>query len=84
MCYIDGQENKYSVLNECNRMLKYNILSHERKGNFRQLREFSGLLRGCRRYDSDCHEVSMHVYYLQEGNPIISQHNNQTGWAESA
>jgi hypothetical protein len=26
MCYIDGQKNKYSVLNECNRMLKYNIL----------------------------------------------------------
>jgi hypothetical protein len=25
MCYIDGQNNKYSVLNECNRMLKYNI-----------------------------------------------------------
>jgi hypothetical protein len=28
MCYIDGQKNKYSVLNECNRMLKYNILDH--------------------------------------------------------
>jgi hypothetical protein len=27
MCCIDGQENKYSVLNECSRMLKYNILS---------------------------------------------------------
>jgi hypothetical protein len=27
MCYIDGQKNKYSVLNECNRMLKYNILN---------------------------------------------------------
>jgi hypothetical protein len=26
MCYIDGQKNKYSVLNECNRVLKYNIL----------------------------------------------------------
>jgi hypothetical protein len=26
MCYIDGQKNKYSVLNECNRMPKYNIL----------------------------------------------------------
>jgi hypothetical protein len=25
MCYIDGQKNKYTVLNECNRMLKYNI-----------------------------------------------------------
>jgi hypothetical protein len=25
MCRIDGQENKYSVLNECSRMLKYNI-----------------------------------------------------------
>jgi hypothetical protein len=25
MCYIDEQKNKYSVLNECNRMLKYNI-----------------------------------------------------------
>jgi hypothetical protein len=25
MCYVDGQNNKYSVLNECNRMLKYNI-----------------------------------------------------------
>jgi hypothetical protein len=25
MCYIDGQKKKYSVLNECNRMLKYNI-----------------------------------------------------------
>jgi hypothetical protein len=25
MCYIEGQKNKYSVLNECNRMLKYNI-----------------------------------------------------------
>jgi hypothetical protein len=25
MCYTDGQKNKYSVLNECNRMLKYNI-----------------------------------------------------------
>jgi hypothetical protein len=24
MCFIDGQENKYSVLNECSRMLKYN------------------------------------------------------------
>jgi hypothetical protein len=23
MCYIDGQKNKNSVLNECNRMLKY-------------------------------------------------------------
>jgi hypothetical protein len=27
MCYIDGQKNKYSVLNECNRMLKYNIFN---------------------------------------------------------
>jgi hypothetical protein len=27
MRYIDGQNNKYSVLNECNRMLKYNIPS---------------------------------------------------------
>jgi hypothetical protein len=26
MCYIDGQKNKYSVLNECNRMLKYNTV----------------------------------------------------------
>jgi hypothetical protein len=26
MCYIDGQKNKYSVLNECSRMLKYKIL----------------------------------------------------------
>jgi hypothetical protein len=25
MCYIDGQKSKYSVLNKCNRMLKYNI-----------------------------------------------------------
>jgi hypothetical protein len=25
MCYIDGQKNKYSALNECNRTLKYNI-----------------------------------------------------------
>jgi hypothetical protein len=25
MCYIDGQKKKYSVLRECNRMLKYNI-----------------------------------------------------------
>jgi hypothetical protein len=25
MRYIDGQKNKYSVLNKCNRMLKYNI-----------------------------------------------------------
>jgi hypothetical protein len=25
LCYIDGQKNKYSVLNECNRMLKYNM-----------------------------------------------------------
>jgi hypothetical protein len=25
MCYIGGQKNKYSVWNECNRMLKYNI-----------------------------------------------------------
>jgi hypothetical protein len=25
MCYSDGQKNKYSLLNECNRMLKYNI-----------------------------------------------------------
>jgi hypothetical protein len=25
MCCIDGQENKYSVLNECSRMLKYNV-----------------------------------------------------------
>jgi hypothetical protein len=25
MCYIDEQKNKYSVLNERNRMLKYNI-----------------------------------------------------------
>jgi L-rhamnose mutarotase len=28
MCYIDGQKNKYSVLNECSRMLKYNILQY--------------------------------------------------------
>jgi hypothetical protein len=28
MCYIDGQKNKYSVLNECSRMLKYNILKY--------------------------------------------------------
>jgi hypothetical protein len=27
MCCIDGQENKYSVLNECSRMLKYNIFN---------------------------------------------------------
>jgi hypothetical protein len=27
MCYIDGQKNKYSALNECNKMLKYNILN---------------------------------------------------------
>jgi hypothetical protein len=26
MCYIDGQKNKYLVLKECSRMLKYNIL----------------------------------------------------------
>jgi hypothetical protein len=26
MCYIDGQKNNYSVLNECNRMLKYNTI----------------------------------------------------------
>jgi hypothetical protein len=38
MCYIDGQKNKYSVLNECNRMLKYNI-SHNPLG-------LHGLLRG--------------------------------------
>jgi hypothetical protein len=25
MCYIDGPKNKYSVLNECSRMLKYNL-----------------------------------------------------------
>jgi hypothetical protein len=25
MCCNDGQENKYSVLNECSKMLKYNI-----------------------------------------------------------
>jgi hypothetical protein len=25
MCYIDGQKNKYSVLNECSRMLKYDM-----------------------------------------------------------
>jgi hypothetical protein len=31
MCYIDGQNNKYSVLNECNRMLKYNISSCNRQ-----------------------------------------------------
>jgi hypothetical protein len=24
-CYIDGQKNKHSVLNECNRILKYNM-----------------------------------------------------------
>jgi hypothetical protein len=29
MCYIDGQKNKYSVLNECNRILKYNITEKE-------------------------------------------------------
>jgi hypothetical protein len=29
MCYIDGQKNKYSVLKECNRMLKYNIFVKE-------------------------------------------------------
>jgi hypothetical protein len=29
MCYIDGQKNKYSVINECNRMLKYNILTYK-------------------------------------------------------
>jgi hypothetical protein len=29
MCYIDGQKNKYSVLNECNRMLKYNIYGYK-------------------------------------------------------
>jgi hypothetical protein len=27
MCCIDGQENKYSVLNECSRMLNYNIFN---------------------------------------------------------
>jgi hypothetical protein len=27
MCYIDGQKNKYSVLKECNRMLKYNTIT---------------------------------------------------------
>jgi hypothetical protein len=31
MCYIDRQKNKYSVLNECNKMLKYNILLREAK-----------------------------------------------------
>jgi hypothetical protein len=25
ICYFDGQKNKYSVLNDCSRMLKYNI-----------------------------------------------------------
>jgi hypothetical protein len=25
MCYLDRQKNKYSMLNECNRMLKYNV-----------------------------------------------------------
>jgi hypothetical protein len=28
MCYIDGQKNKYSALNECNRMLKYNLFNN--------------------------------------------------------
>jgi hypothetical protein len=40
MCYIDGQKNKYSVLNECNRMLKYNIfftfVGSERRERFKK------------------------------------------------
>jgi hypothetical protein len=33
MCCIDGQENKYSVLNECSRMLKCDILCSTGSGN---------------------------------------------------
>jgi hypothetical protein len=35
MCYIDGQKNKYSVLNKCNRMLKYNITEFHMRFIFR-------------------------------------------------
>jgi hypothetical protein len=38
MCYIDGQKNKYSVLNECNRMLKYNIFM-DKGCSLRQLQD---------------------------------------------
>jgi hypothetical protein len=31
MCYIDGQKDKYSVLNECNRMREHNWLRHYAK-----------------------------------------------------
>jgi hypothetical protein len=33
MCYIDGQNNKYSVLKECNRLQKYNIFNLRSIGN---------------------------------------------------
>jgi hypothetical protein len=43
MCYIDGQKNKYSVLNECSRMLKYNIFKRGVKLPLRLLWLFHSL-----------------------------------------
>jgi hypothetical protein len=34
MWYLAGQNNKYSVLNECNRMLNYNIFNRRIVGRF--------------------------------------------------
>jgi hypothetical protein len=48
MCYTDGQKNKYSLLNECNRMLKYNISMPKWDSNPRSQWTLSGREIGSR------------------------------------
>jgi hypothetical protein len=52
--YIDGQKNKYSVLNECNRMLKYNIQYMRREFKSPLLTELM------------CNDVKRNIMELQE------------------
>jgi hypothetical protein len=52
MCYIDGQKNKFSMLNECNRMLKYNITN-------KRLYERGEIMRGKEETEESTKEISV-------------------------
>jgi hypothetical protein len=57
MCYIDGQNNKYSVLNECNRKLKYNMF------NLRCLHTVACVRSGDRFFYSLCNVTIVGKFY---------------------
>jgi hypothetical protein len=64
MCCIDGQENKYSVLNECSRMLKYNIINY----TLYQVQGFRVALDGNPEPDlvhaTGCKQPTLRLYFI--------------------